>query len=441
MRAASSEAVSAFVEGFTAPRPDAAPGSPPHRRRTPRPRRAATRARRSGRPRGRHAGWTRTPAAAPGAPASGTVSDFSSTRLGDQHQPLGGPRHEAVVGGERRRGDQVRVHDRGQQQGRRRGRAAEQPGHPLEPFGGARVARPPQLRRPAPCRRRRGCAAGPAPAAATDGGSARARAAPADTRTRVARDLVALPRPHLGQRGGRALEHRARVGAPQQRLGGRLRRRTAQPAVAQHRVDAVAGGGERRRHPFQRLQPGKGVVGMAHGRKAIQPGNLDGDEHRPARAGPFLRRRRRGLRPRPADLPPRGSRLADLRPAPHRARARRGHRQAHRAAGGAGPRRARDRPRPADARAAREEPPRRARLPGAGRGDPLRRRVLRRRGVRPGLPLVRRRPRAARDRPRAQAPRPPLPGLEPARRADPVGQAAGRASSAPRTSCATRPRS
>ena len=75
----------------------------------------------------------------------------------------------------------------------------------------------------------------------------------------VARDLVALARPHLLQRGRRPLEHGARVGAAQQGLRGQLRRRTPQAAVAQHHVDPVAGAGVGRADPLEVGEPGERV--------------------------------------------------------------------------------------------------------------------------------------------------------------------------------------
>ena len=135
------------------------------------------------------------------------------------------------------------------------------------------------------------------------------------------------------------------------------------------------------------------------------------------------------------DLPARGRGLADLRAAADRPRARRRHRQAHRAAGGPRPRRARDRAGPADAR----DPPAKRFPRCASRSAPAE-----------DIPAgdssydvvvsaqafhwFDHEQGPARDRPRAPAARPALPGLEPARRADPVGQAARRGSSAPRTS-------
>ena len=64
--------------------------------------------------------------------------------------------------------------------------------------------------------------------------------------------LVAGPLTHLGEGGRRALQHRARVRPAQQRLGGHLGRGAAQAAVAEHHVDAVAGGRVGRRDAFER---------------------------------------------------------------------------------------------------------------------------------------------------------------------------------------------
>ena len=100
------------------------------------------------------------------------------------------------------------------------------------------------------------------------------------------------------------------------------------------------------------------------------------------------------------DLPARGRDLADLRSAVDGARARRRHRQADRAARGPRPRRARDRARtPQMLAILAQEPPRRPVSQATGRGDPVRRLVVRRGGERPGVPLVRLRQGAARDRP------------------------------------------
>ena len=110
----------------------------------------------------------------------------------------------------------------------------------------------------------------------------------------------------------------------------------------------------------------------------------------------------------------------------HGARAGRRHRQADRAAGRPRPRRPRDRSGRGDARRAPAPPPRhpdqRRRRRGAPDAGPLGRRG----GRGPVLPLVRPRPRAAGDRPGAQARRARRPGLERPRRADPLGAQAGR---------------
>ena len=105
----------------------------------------------------------------------------------------------------------------------------------------------------------------------------------------------------------------------------------------------------------------------------------------------------------------------------HGARARRRHRQADRAAGRARPRRTRHRPRRGDARrtapSTPDTPDQRRRSRGLPRPGPLGRRG----GRRAVLPLVRPRPRAAGDRPGAQARRPARPGLERPRPAHPLG--------------------
>ena len=62
------------------------------------------------------------------------------------------------------------------------------------------------------------------------------------------------------------------MGAAQQRLGGHLRRRPAQPAVAEQHVDAVAGGRERRRHALEGGQPGKGIDGSVVTTGQAMPG-------------------------------------------------------------------------------------------------------------------------------------------------------------------------
>ena len=81
----------------------------------------------------------------------------------------------------------------------------------------------------------------------------------ADIRTASAAIASPPPARSSRQRGRRALEDRGRVGAAQQRLGGRLRRRTPQAPVAQHHVDAVAGGGVAGGHALEVGQPGQGV--------------------------------------------------------------------------------------------------------------------------------------------------------------------------------------
>ena len=136
-----------------------------------------------------------------------------------------------------------------------------------------------------------------------------ARPRPAPRRRRSRRPCPPAPR----QRRRRALEHGAGVRAAQQRLGGRLGRRTPQPAVAQHHVDAVARGRERRRRrPPGRSPTRRSTTGLSTGRSgsAIQRVTSVPDERPDARAGPLLRRGRGRLRPRPADLPARGRRLA-----------------------------------------------------------------------------------------------------------------------------------
>src|SRR4029078_3234808 len=55
----------------------------------------------------------------------------------------------------------------------------------------------------------------------------------------------------------RPLEYRRRVGAPQQRLGGQLRRGLPPPPVAEQGVDPVAGGGVRRADALEALDPGQ----------------------------------------------------------------------------------------------------------------------------------------------------------------------------------------
>ena len=133
---------------------------------------------------------------------------------GDEHQPLGGARHDPVVGGERRGGQQLGVHHRGDQQRRHVG--GDEPGR-------ARAAGPPTRRRAggraarrAPTRRRRARAAGPAPAAATGSGPA-----PSDSSWPTAGPTPRPPRPRP-RRGGR----RAWRPTP------RARRWRARPAAA-----------------------------------------------------------------------------------------------------------------------------------------------------------------------------------------------------------------
>ena len=59
------------------------------------------------------------------------------------------------------------------------------------------------------------------------------------------------------------VEHRAGVGAAQQRLGGLLGGGPAQAPVAEHHVDAVPGRGVRRGHALEVVQPGQRVGGSA----------------------------------------------------------------------------------------------------------------------------------------------------------------------------------
>ena len=270
------------------------------------------------------------------------------------------------------------------------------------------------------------CAGGPAPAGATGTASAPTRAARSRPAPRPRRPRHPTPARTSSSGRRRALEHRAGVGTAEQRLGGRLRCRTPQPPVAEQRVDPVAGGGERRGHALeapQRVQGGRG--GRGHGRNATHRVTSTVMSQRRPRPRPLLRRGGRRLRPRPADVPPRGGRVADRRGAGAGARARRGHRQAHRAAGRPRPRRARHGPGRRDAGQALRATAGGPHLAGVRGGDPGRRPVLRRGGLRAGLPLVRPRPGAARDRPSPQARRPAVAGLEPARRAGPVGAPAG----------------
>ena len=112
----------------------------------------------------------------------------------------------------------------------------------------------------------------------------------------------------------------------------------------------------------------------------------------------------------------------------HRGRrpgARRRHRQAHRGAGPPGPPGGRHRPGRRDAAAPGPPAARHAGRDRRRRADPAARPVGRHRGRRAVLPLVGRRARAAGDRPGAPARRAPVPDLEPARRADPLGTAPG----------------
>ena len=246
--------------------------------RVEQPRVHAVRRRRRGRP----AGSTRTPAAAPGAPPRAP----SATSRRRRARPAPAARRPG------RRGRCARRTAPPWRGRRAPPRPAAGPATvdgplssratPCSRSADAGVARPPELgvRRPTP--RRPACAAAPAPAAASGSASAPARAArsrPAPRRRRSGR-----PRPSRTSASDDAEpSSTARgVGAPQQGLGGRLRRRTTQPAVAQHHVDAVAGRRERRRHALQRRQPGQRVVGMAHGRERYPAGTLERDEHRPS---------------------------------------------------------------------------------------------------------------------------------------------------------------
>ena len=398
------------------------------RRRTPRRRRAATRGRPPGRPRGRRPGWTRTPRGWPGA-RLGHHQRLLVHAPGDQHEPLDGAGDDAVVGSERRRGRQLGVRHRGHQHGRHVGGppAARRRPPAAWPRPPRRAAGPAGRRAPSP--RRPACAAGPGPAAATGTASAPARAARSRPAPRPAATWSPGAGPHLRPATTPNPPARRCVGAAEQRLGGRLRRRTPQPPVAQHRVDAVAGRRERRRHALQGLANAVGGRRQAHGRNAIAAGNFDSDEPsttpelRPAPSAGSPTPTTAAGRPTPARRP---LWLTSDQPL-SRARARRRHRQADRAARGPRPRRARHRPGPADARHARQERLPEVRVSQAPAeeipsGDRSYDVVVSAQAFH-WFDLDKALPEIARV---LKAARPALAGLEPARRAHPVGAPARR---------------
>ena len=100
--------------------------------------------------------------------------------------------------------------------------------------------------------------------------------APREGKTLVATNLAVTfaregARADLLHARARALQHGARVRTAQQRLAGHVRGGTPQPAVAQHRVDPVAGRGERGRHALEGVEAteerGRVGRGRAGGRR------------------------------------------------------------------------------------------------------------------------------------------------------------------------------
>ena len=219
--------------------------------------------------------------------------------------------------------------------------------------------------------------------------------------------------------------------AAQQGLGRRLRRGTPQPAVAQQHVDAVAGGGERRRHALEGRQPGKGIDGGRLGSTPVRlcqarPPALrvacnrwmTSCDARRAPSGPWPTSTTAGARPFPARRPSGWSASSPVTVLEL----------------GAGTGKLTEQLVALGHDVHATEPPTRRcstcsapRLPDTRdhrrrrRGPARARPVGRRRRGGAVLPLVRPRPRAARDRPGAQARRPARAGLERPRRADPVG--------------------
>ena len=441
-----------------------AAGSPRRPPRRPRRRRAARRARRSAPPSRYARRFDSYAARSARCPASGHGERLLVDPAGDQHQPLDGAGHEAVVGGERR--------------GRRPARRARPPppagagaigsatsrvGQTAQPGGGRGVPGPAEQlgvhragtgqrvqpgerleRRPAQQRRqRRAARSRPAPRPA-------AIASPSPART-------------CARRRRRALQHRAGVGPAQQRLAGQLGRGATQSAVAQHRVDPVAGA---RRTPRPR-PPGRAVPPSG---SSPMCGTLRMEVPRDRRVRARLMMRAAGRRaPGPVACQQWTSSFSTTH-------------------GPSGPvAAAYDRGRPAYPRDAAawlvgREAAEILEL-GAGTGklttelvalghdvhatdpDEAMLEVLRERvpGVRTSVGTAEEHRRPATGRSTSSSPRRPStgstwtgpcprspgsckpggrarPGLEPARRADPVGAPAGRASSTPRTSCASPPR-
>ena len=276
---------------------------------------------------------------------------------GDQHQPLGGPGDDPVVRGERRGGARSACTTAATSSaGAEVGRASARP-RPA-------AARPPRRRAAGRAGRR---ATDPAAASAWIRASACGRRRPSagasasssvETRSAAWRDLVPVAVAQLGQRRGRP-SSTALAWAPRSSdsavVSGDVRRR---PAVAQHHVDAVAGGGERgRARPRGTGQPGQRIDGSVRSqpvrlcqdrrRSAGSLQLMDDELHRQARSfGSVAEVYDRG---RPSFPREAAEWLVGEQPG-HRARAGRRHRQAHRAAGRARPRRPRDRPRRGDAR-------------------------------------------------------------------------------------------
>ena len=325
--------------------------------------------------------------------------------------------------GERRGGGQVGVHDGGDQQGRRRRRSRQQPAERPQP--GRRLGVPGPTALVVGQRRRGGQRVQPRQRLQRCRGQDRhqRRAARPRPGRRRRGDLVAGARPDLVQARGRPLEHGRLAWAPRSSdsavCSGEVRRspRSRSSTSIPSRAAAYADGTPSRRSAGQR-------IAHVHGR--AQP--RDSATTAPDRADPSRYRwrdepTRTAMSDQPrhwahsfggvADAYDRGrptypreaAALAGRRPAADRPRARRRHRQADRELVALG-----HDVHATDPDAAMLERPQAATCPTSAppaahaEEIPVARPLGRRRGRRAGVPLVRPRPRAARDRAGAASP-------------------------------------
>ena len=227
----------------------------------PRRRTAATRAGRRGRRRGSRAGWTRTPRRSARCAGLGYDERGRVHPARHEHQPLRRAGDDPVVRRERRDRHDLGMHERGR------------PASPATEVASSVCASvcsrsaasptpagPAARRRPRPCRPAR--AAARTPAAATGPSTGTRASSSVLTRTAACGHLVAARPARTSSSEDAEPSSTALACAPRSSDSVVCSGRGAsQPAVAQHRVDAVAGGGERRRHPFQLGQPAQRIAG------------------------------------------------------------------------------------------------------------------------------------------------------------------------------------